>query len=136
MIIVLFTNKFETKTNVDKAISEAQTVNALQHYYEKQETATRECLIALKSIVLSIDSNIIHKRKYQIPFFCYNEFNLGFLWVHKKKIIVGFIEDKKEFSDNRKTFKRQRNKMIEHTTFGNGVLNKRNYIMMLYFNKS
>ena len=37
-----------------------------------------------------------------IPFFC--------LWVHKKKIIVGFIEDKKEFSDNRKTFKRQRNK--------------------------
>lgn len=77
---------------------EEQTVKALQHYYEKQETATRECLLALKSIVLSVDENIIHKLKYQIPFFCYSEFNLGFLWVHKKKILVGFIEDKKSFS--------------------------------------
>jgi len=84
---------------------EEQSVNALQHYYEKQETATRECLIALKSIVLTIDSNIIHKRKYQIPFFCYNEFNLGFLWVHKKKIIVGFIEDKKSFPTTEKRLK-------------------------------
>jgi len=90
---------------VDKAISEAQTVNALQHYYEKQETATRECLFALKSIVLSVDENIIHKRKYQIPFFCYNEYNLGFLWVHKKKIIVGFIEDKKSFPTTEKRLK-------------------------------
>ena len=90
---------------MDKAISEAQTVNALQHYYEKQETATRECLFALKSIVLSVDENIIHKRKYQIPFFCYNEYNLGFLWVHKKKIIVGFIEDKKSFPTTEKRLK-------------------------------
>jgi hypothetical protein len=74
---------------------EEPTANTLQHYYEKQDEATRECLLALKSIVLSVDENIIHKRKYQIPFFCYNEFNLGFLWVHRKKIIVGFIEDKK-----------------------------------------
>lgn len=71
--------------------------DALGHYYEKQETATRDCLLALKSIVLSIDNGITHKRKYQIPFFCYNEFNLGFLWVRKKKILVGFIEDKKHF---------------------------------------
>ena len=90
---------------MDKAISEARTVNTLQHYYEKQETATRECLFALKSIVLSVDENIIHKRKYQIPFFCYNEYNLGFLWVHKKKIIVGFIEDKKSFPTTEKRLK-------------------------------
>jgi hypothetical protein len=77
---------------------EKQTINALQYYYEKQETTTRECLLALKSIVLSVDENIIHKRKYQIPFFCYSEFNIGFLWVHKKKILVGFVEDKKSFS--------------------------------------
>ena len=90
---------------MDKTISVTKTESALQHYYEKQDTATRECLIALKSIVLSIDSNIIHKRKYQIPFFCYNEFNLGFLWVHKKKIIVGFIEDKKSFPTTEKHLK-------------------------------
>lgn len=90
---------------MDKAISEAQTVNALQHYYEKQETATRECLLALKSIVLSVDENIIHNRKYQIPFFSYCEYNLGFLWVHKKKILLGFIEDKKSFPTTEKRLK-------------------------------
>lgn len=84
---------------------EEQTVNALQHYYEKQDTATRECLLALKSIVLSVDENIIHKRKYQIPFFSYSDFNLGFLWVHKKKILVGFVEDKKSFPTSEKRLK-------------------------------
>lgn len=70
---------------------------ALDHYYDKQDEATRECLFALKSIMLSADKNIVHLRKYQIPFFRYKEFNLGFLWVHKKKIVVGFVEDKKSF---------------------------------------
>ncbi|CAL1517390.1 DUF1801 domain-containing protein [Chitinophaga sp. MM2321] len=79
---------------------ENSIINPLQHYYEKQETATRECLLALKSIVLSVDENIVYKRKYQIPFFCYNELNLGFLWVHRKKIIVGFVEDKRFSSFN------------------------------------
>lgn len=73
-------------------------LTALTYYYEKQETTTRECLFALKAIILSIDKNIIHTRKYQIPFFCYKEFHLGFLWVHRKKILVGFVEDKKTFS--------------------------------------
>lgn len=90
---------------MDKAISEARNVNELQHYYEKQETATRECLIALKSIVLSVDKNIIHNRKYQIPFFSYCEYSLGFLWVHKKKILLGFIEDKNSFPTTEKRLK-------------------------------
>lgn len=71
------------------------SLTASEYYYEKQETATRECLLALKAIILSVDKNIVHTRKYQIPFFCYKEFNLGFLWVHRKKIIVGFVQDKK-----------------------------------------
>lgn len=77
---------------------EQPTLTALQHYYDKQETTVRECLLALKAIVLSVDENIVHIRKYQIPFFCYKEFNLGFLWVYRKKIIVGFVEDRKMFS--------------------------------------
>jgi hypothetical protein len=73
-------------------------LTALEYYYEKQETETRECLLALKAIILSIDENIVHTRKYQIPFFCYKEFKLGFLWVYRKRILVGFVEDKKTFS--------------------------------------
>ena len=71
---------------------------ALTYYYEKQDATTRECLFALKAIILSIDENILHTRKYQIPFFCYKEFHLGFLRVHRKKILVGFVEDKKTLS--------------------------------------
>jgi hypothetical protein len=70
----------------------------LASYYEKQDATTRECLFALKAIILTIDANIVHKRKYQIPFFSYKDFNLGFLWVCRKKILVGFVVDRKTFS--------------------------------------
>ena len=80
----------------------SDTLTALEHYYEKQNELTRECLLALKAIILSVDENIVHTRKYQIPFFCYKDFNLGFLWVHRKKILVGFIEDKKTLPEQKK----------------------------------
>ena len=70
----------------------------LASYYEKQDPTTRECLFALKAIILTIDANIVHKRKYQIPFFSYKDFNLGFLWVYRKKILVGFVVDRKTFA--------------------------------------
>ncbi|WP_343634020.1 hypothetical protein [Fluviicola sp.] len=73
-------------------------LTALDNYYQKQEPAIKECLLALKFILLSIDEQVVHTRKYQIPFFRYKEFELGFLWVHKKKIVVGFVEDKKTVS--------------------------------------
>lgn len=72
-----------------------EVLTALNYYYDKQDMTTRECLLALKAIILSIDNNIVHTRKFQIPFFTYNNFNLGFLWVHRKKILVGFIKDRR-----------------------------------------
>ncbi|MDR1545099.1 MAG: DUF1801 domain-containing protein [Prevotellaceae bacterium] len=77
-------------------------LTALDNYYAKHNELTRECLLALKTIILAIDKNIVHTRKYQIPFFCCNDYNLGFLWVNRKKILVGFIEDKKIFTEYRK----------------------------------
>lgn len=61
---------------------ENSSLTALDSYYEKQETMTQECLFALKAIIRSVNDNITHVRKYQIPFFYYKEFKLGFLWVH------------------------------------------------------
>ena len=66
-----------------------ETLTGLDDYYEKQNLATKECLLALKSFILSVDCNIVPIRKYQIPFFRFKESNLGFLWVHKKKILIG-----------------------------------------------
>lgn len=78
---------------------EKKEVSPLDYYYEKQNETTKACLLALKAIILSVNENIVHTRKYQIPFFRYKDFNLGFLWVHRRRIIVGFVEDKKTFSD-------------------------------------
>lgn len=48
--------------------------------------------------MLSVNKKNVHSRKYQVPFFCFNGFNLGFLWVDKKKILIGFVEGKKILS--------------------------------------
>jgi hypothetical protein len=79
-----------------------ETLTAFDNYYAKQDELTRECLLALRTLILSINKNIVHTRKYQIPFFKYNDFNIGFLWVNRKKILLGFIEDKKIFSEYKK----------------------------------
>ena len=63
-----------------------EALTALDNYYQKQEPVIKECLLALKLIVLSVDEQVVHLRKYQIPFFRYREFELGFLWVNKKTL--------------------------------------------------
>lgn len=70
-------------------------VNPLEHYYDKQNVETKACLLALKSIIMSVDPQIVHFRKYQVPFFRYKNFGISFLWVNKKKILLGFVVDKK-----------------------------------------
>ncbi len=81
--------------NQNKTAIRDANVTALAYYYEKQNETIRECLYALRNIILNLDENIVHKRRFQIPNFCYKEYNLGYLWVVGKKVHVGFIEDKK-----------------------------------------
>ena len=69
--------------------------NPLEHYYNKQNDTTKACLLALKSIIMSVGPQIVHFRKYQIPFFRYKNFIICFLWVNKKKILLGLVVDKK-----------------------------------------
>lgn len=52
------------------------------------------CLLALKDIILGLDKNITQQRRFQIPFFYYKDKKLSYLWVTKKKLQMGFIEDK------------------------------------------
>ncbi len=60
----------------------------------KQPEPTRGCLLALKDIILRLDAHITQQRKFQIPFFYYKDKKLCFLWVDRKKPIIGFVEDK------------------------------------------
>jgi hypothetical protein len=67
----------------------------LAQYYAKQQEPIQGCLLALKDIILAVNPHITHQRKYQIPFFYYKDKKLSYLWVTKKKLLLGFVEDKK-----------------------------------------
>ncbi|NEW84700.1 MAG: DUF1801 domain-containing protein [Mariniphaga sp.] len=66
----------------------------LENYYLKQNEPIRECLLALKQIIMGVSDQITHERKFQIPFFSYKGKKLGFLWMNRKKLILGFVTDK------------------------------------------
>ena len=70
----------------------------LENYYLKHPEPIQGCLFALKEIIMSVNDQITHEQKYQIPFFCYKGKKLGFLWMNRKKLILGFVTDKRVFS--------------------------------------
>lgn len=66
----------------------------LDDYYLKFPEPYQGCLLSLKYIILSVDEQITHERKYQIPFFYYKGKKLAFLWITRKKLMLGFVTDK------------------------------------------
>ena len=60
-------------------------------------------LFALKSIILRANENISQGLQYQFSFFYYKGMNLTFLWVQKKKVMVGFIIDKRIYLSEKRT---------------------------------
>ena len=67
---------------------------ALETYYLKQSEPMQGCILAMRDIILCISPHITHERKFQIPFFYYKGKKLAYLWVTKKRLQVGFVEDK------------------------------------------
>ena len=70
-------------------------ITELDNYYFRQKEPFQGCLLALKSIITEINEDIIHTRKFQIPFFYYKDWKLAFLWVYRKKIMIGTVIDKR-----------------------------------------
>lgn len=66
----------------------------LEDYYLRHPEPFQGCLLALKHIILNLDGRITHERKYQIPFFCFEGKKLAFLWMNRKKLMLGFVTDK------------------------------------------
>ena len=66
----------------------------LEDYYLRHPEPFQGCLLALKHIILNLDERITHERKYQIPFFCFEGKKLAFLWMNRKKLMLGFVTDK------------------------------------------
>ncbi|MFD0765125.1 DUF1801 domain-containing protein [Mucilaginibacter lutimaris] len=66
----------------------------LESYYLSKPEPYQSCLLALRDIVLRVDPDIRHVRKFQIPFFTYHDKKLAYLWLDRKKLKMGFCIDK------------------------------------------
>jgi len=66
----------------------------LESYYLSKPEPYQSCLLALRDIILHIDPQICHERKFQIPFFTYKGKKLAYLWLDRKKLKLGFCLDK------------------------------------------
>ncbi|WP_276482622.1 hypothetical protein [Paraflavitalea pollutisoli] len=67
----------------------------LEQYYASKPEPYQGCLLALRHIILHQHPAIVHERKFQIPFFSYKGYKLGYLWLNQRKLMVGFCLDKK-----------------------------------------
>jgi len=85
----------------------------LENYYLKQPEPIQGCLLALRSIILSVDKRISHRRAYQIPVFYYEDKKLAFLWVNRKKLLFGIITDKSLMEPAEGARRKNKYEMIE-----------------------
>ena len=69
-------------------------LSELDEFYLKHNEPLQSCLLGLRDIILSVDSNITPEWKYKLPFFYYNGKMLCYLWIHKKykKPYIGFVD--------------------------------------------
>lgn len=54
-------------------------------------------MLALRSMLLRFDPHITEQWKYSMPFYCYNNKMLCYLWIHKKykQPYIGIVEGNK-----------------------------------------
>ena len=63
-------------------------------YYLHKPEPYQSCMLALKDLILRTNPDICHERKFQIPFFTYKGKKLGYIWLNRKKLLLGFCQDK------------------------------------------
>ncbi|MFH6959189.1 DUF1801 domain-containing protein [Flavobacterium aquidurense] len=59
-------------------------VEQLHNYYLNKAEPNKSCLLALRSIILEQDPNIIETQKWGMPCFCYKKKMFCYLWTDKK----------------------------------------------------
>ena len=59
-------------------------METLENYYLNKSEPNQSCLLALRSIILNQDKNIIETQKWGMPCFCYKKKMLCYLWIDKK----------------------------------------------------
>jgi uncharacterized protein YdhG (YjbR/CyaY superfamily) len=86
----------------------------IDNFYFKKEEPIRECLLALREIILSQDKEITEAWKYGMPFFCFRGKMFCYLWFHKKHLqpYIGIVEGNRFDHPNLIIEKRSRMKIM------------------------
>ena len=58
-------------------------IEQLNNFYLSKEEPNKSCLLALRSIILKQDSNLVETQKYGMPCFCYGKKMFCYLWIDK-----------------------------------------------------
>jgi Domain of unknown function (DU1801) len=69
----------------------------VDNYFFKKEGLVRECMIFLRSYILSFDDRLTEEWKYSIPFYCFKGKMLCYLWTDKKtgQPYIGIVDGNK-----------------------------------------
>ncbi len=69
-------------------------INSHDSYYLTLNEPDKSCLLAVKDIILSVDAHITTDLKYGMPFFCYQEKMLCYVWKDKSTPFpyIGFVD--------------------------------------------
>lgn len=86
----------------------------LDDFYLQKEEPVKGCLLALREIILSQDSQITHALKYGMPFFSYKGKMFCYLWIQKtsNQPYLGIVEGKYFDRPDLITEKRSRMKIM------------------------
>ncbi|UII20157.1 DUF1801 domain-containing protein [Fulvivirga ligni] len=56
----------------------------IEEFYLAQPSPNQECMLAIHSLILSVDADIETAWKYKLPFFCYRKKMMCYIWKDKK----------------------------------------------------
>jgi hypothetical protein len=86
----------------------------IDQYFQDQKEPEKSCLQYLRGLILKLDGNMTESWKYGMPFFCYKDKMICYLWIHKKyrQPYLGIVEGKKIHHPNLIAEKRARMKIL------------------------
>ena len=86
----------------------------IDNFYLSKEEHVKDCLLALRDVILGFDPLITPEWKYKLPFFYYQGKMLCYLWLHKKykKPYIGFVDGNLIDDDELLQEKRARMKIL------------------------
>lgn len=66
----------------------------IDRFYLEKEEPDKSCLLALRTLIPSLDKDITEEWKYGLPFFYYRGKMFCYLWIHKKfkKPYIGIVK--------------------------------------------